>query len=320
MRLLLNILLSVALTLPLLAAPGGRTFKPGGSAKAAQLPSDPGRVTRLVRQYLAAMSETSRDGSLPGTAAIADPRSARLLLLPAAGNVRGAGGEFFRSDVTLVSYKTDAHQHLAAVWLQNGVNTDDPPTVELTLDANTYYTFTDFVGTILKRENQLGSILLVPVDDAGEIDITAAVDGYSRIWTNQPNANGTVAQPFEAVDPFSFQIFDTASVMGLRHDSQYRSNYGVVNIDDVPHTFQVHFMGESAVTSTTVTIPAGGMIHQAVPAGNYGSLVIEVTADDPQAPWVAYGTSNDNITGDGWVSIGSGILTPEDLDDIEDGF
>ena len=40
------------------------------------------------------------------------------------------------------------------------------------------------------------------------------------------------------------------------------------------------------------------------------SLAIEIDVDDPDALWTSYGTSNDNITGDGWVSIGSFIVLP----------
>lgn len=313
MKRLITLSLAVLLTFPLIAATKStRKYKTGSEVK--MLPSSPGRFSQLMAKYVAA-----RRG--PGASAIGDARSARLLVFPAAGSVRGAGGEFFRSDVTLANYNAVDHQHLIAVWLQNNVETDDPPAAELTLDANTYHSYDDFVGTVLNRQNELGTILVLPVDDDGAVDFAgAAIDGFSRIWTNQPNASGTVAQPFEAVDPTSWYVFETASIMGLKHDSQYRSNFGLVNIDDVPITFTVRFLGEGATNEATITIPAGGMTHRAVPAGNYGRLVIEVSVDRPEALWVTYGTSNDNITGDGWVSIGSGIMTPEDLDDIDGGF
>lgn len=315
MKRLLIFALTLLVTLPLLAAPRkARNYKSGTEVVKRKLPSDPGRLSRLVSQY-----EAYRTGV--GASAIGDMRSARLLLFPAAGSVAGANGVFFKSDVTLVSFNPDDHQHIVAIWLRNGANTDDPPAVELTLDADTYYTFEDFVGTVLERTNELGSILIIPVDDEGDINFAdAAIDGFSRIWTPQPNASGTVSQPFEATDPFSFYVFETATIMGLRQDTQYRTNYGIVNIDDVPHTFNVHFLGENQQTTSTITIPAGGMVHQAIPQGNYGPLVIEMDVDDPEAPWIGYGTSNDNITGDGWVSIGSGLLRPADLDDIDGGF
>jgi hypothetical protein len=313
MKRLLTLSLAVLLTSPLIAATKTpRKYKTGSEARV--LPSDPGRLSRLMARHVGA-----RRG--PGASVIGDARSARLLVFPAAGSVRGAGGEFFRSDVTLANFNSADQQRLIAIWLQNNVETDDPPAFEITLDENSYHSYDDFVGTVLNRENQLGSILILPIDDAGEIEFAdTAIDGFSRIWTNQPNATGTVAQPFEAVDPTSWYVFETASVMGLRHDNQYRSNFGLVNIDDIPLTFTVNFLGEGAQNQQTITVPAGGMTHRAVPAGNYGRLVIEVTVSNPEALWVAYGTSNDNITGDGWVSIGSGLMTPADLDDIDGGF
>lgn len=321
MKRLLTLSLALLVTLPVLAAPKTRKFKPGSEAQVRHLPSDPGRLKRVIAQYEAGTGERIGDRFRPGANAVGDMRSTRLLLFPAAGNVQGARGEFFRSDVTLISNRSDDHQHVLVLWLQNGVDTDDPPAIELTLDPETYYTFKDFVGINLERTNQLGSILIAPTDDGGDLDFgNASLDGFSRIWTNQPGATGTVSQPFEATDPYSFYIFETASIMGLRHDTAYRSNYGISNVDDVDHTFVVRFLGNNATNERTVVVPAGGMIHTGVPAGDYGDLVIEVTVDDPAAPWIAYGTSQDNTTGDGWVSIGSGIMTPADLDDIDGGF
>lgn len=300
MKRLLTLSLAVLLTFPVLAA------------TAKLLPSQPGRLARLMKQYQAA-----RGGI--GATAVTDARSARIALFPAAGSVRGANGEFFRSDVTLANFNPTTAQKVIAFWLQNNVNTDDPPAAELTLDRR-YQTYLDFVGTVLQRTNELGSILVVPINETGEIDYAgASLDGFSRIWTNQPGAQGTVAQPFEAVDPQSWYVFETASVMGLRHDAGFRTNYGLVNIDDHPLNFTVRFIGETVTEERTITIPPLGMVHQGIPAGNYGHLVIEASVDDPEALWVVYGTSNDNITGDGWVSIGGGIMSPADLDEIDGG-
>ena len=314
MKRLITFLVAILLTFPLVAATKSvRHYKSGNDLEVRRLASQPGRLAKIMAEY-----DTWRNGV--SASALTDVRSARLLLFPAAGNARGAGGEFFRSDVTLISY-ADVDQDVVVVWMANGVRTEDPPAIELTLEANAYYTFTDFVGETLGQRNQLGSILVVPIDAAGDIEFAgAALDGYSRIWTNQPNATGTVAQPFEPLDPYSLYAFTTGSIMGLRQDAQYRSNFGIANIDDIDHTFVVRFLSETVQNELTVTVPAGGMIHRAVPAGNYGHLVIEVDVDDETAPWAAYGTSNDNITGDGWVSIASGILTPEDLDDVDGGF
>lgn len=309
MKRLITFSLTVLLMVPVVAS--ARTtpkFKKGSEAVVRPLATEPGRMARSLERFRA----HAAGGGVEANVVVA-ARSSDVIVFPAAGNVRGANNEFFRSDVTLISYDETDHQHLAVFWLQNGVDTTNPPGFEVTLEPNTYYNFDDFVGRVMQITNQLGSIVIFPINDDGSDDFEAAIDGFSRIWTNQPNSNGTVAQPFEPADPYKFDAYPTASVMGLRHDAGWRSNFGLVNIDDVPHTFTVRFLGETANNEQVITVPAGGMVHRAVPAGTYGHLVIEVDVDDVDAPWLTYGTSNDNITGDGWVSLGSMILTPEDL-------
>ena len=309
------------LTVPLFAQtrmvqrPG---MKYATSAKIRKAPSEPGRLARLTAQY-----EAARFGRMEGEGglrvrpqAVADGRSARLLLFPAAGNARGAGGEFFRSDLLIANFDS-VEQEILVLWLQNGANTNDPPAFVLTLEPQTYAAFTDFVGETLHLTGQLGAIYMIPVD-GDDIDFDAAIDGFSRIWTEQPsNPVGTVSQPFPPVDPYSFYVFNTATLLGIRNDTQYRTNFGIVNVDDVAHTFNLRFLGDSGATNQlTLSVPALGMIQQPVPPANYGNLVIEIDVDDPFAPWIPYASSTDNRTGDGWVTIGNALFTPEDLDDL----
>lgn len=289
---------AAARSVPRVAAPTEITIR--------KAPDDPGRYSRLLRQIRAA-----RGGGV-GAQVVADARSSDTIVFPAAGNVRGAGGEFFRSDVTLISYDETGDQEVLVQWLQNGVPTATPPSFILTLRPNTYYNYPDFVGEVLGIQNQLGSLVMIPVS-GNDFDLNASIDGFSRIWTNQPNAAGTVAQPFEPLDPFVFAAVPTASIMGLRQDSAYRSNYGLLNLDDQPLTFQIAFLGATGSVTATVTVPPFSMVHRAVPAGNYGALTIEVTVSDGSAVWATYGTTNDNVTGDGWVSVGSMLLLPAEL-------
>ena len=77
------------------------------------------------------------------------------------------------------------------------------------------------------------------------------------------------------------------------------------------------FIGEKMTTTTTLTVKAFGMVQQAVPAGDYGALqiVFQVTnAGSDFVTWIGYASSTDNITGDGWVSLASADLTPDELD------
>ena len=100
------------------------------------------------------------------------------------------------------------------------------------------------------------------------------------------------------------------------HRIQARTNFGIVNADKIPHIVHVTAIGERLTKDTTITVPAYGMVQSSIPAGDYGALTVVFDITDSggaSIAWVAYASSTDNITGDGWVSIASADLTPDDL-------
>jgi hypothetical protein len=290
-----------------------RTFAVGDTSELAvmPLPEQPGRFSRILADYRALRGlEEARMARGVAPNAVSDSRATRAFGIPAAGAVRGAGNTYFHSDVSIVSYKP-VNQDVAVFWAANGASGEPPAYLLSGMRPNVFYTFEDFVGNILGLQG-LGALYFVPV--VGEqLDDNGAIDGYSRIWTNQPNATGTVSQPFDGVDPYSFIAHNDAAILGLRQDAAYRTNYGLCNLDDVPHTFSLTFAGPRKQASLTVTVPATAMIMQSIPAGDYGNMIIHVVVDNPNSSWVAFASSTDNITGDGWVSIGSFCLTPDEL-------
>ena len=267
-------------------------------------PADPEIVARLFADSRAARAQT-----------VGDNRSARYFIIPAAGSVAGGNGTFFRSDVTLINYASTPEDVIALFW-PAGQST--PPTVsggvKLTLPAARAVTYVDFVATTLNKSG-LGAILFFGVKGTN-VDLDAAIDGLSRIYTKQPGAEGTVSQEFPPVDVYNLLVADQSVSLGLRQDASYRTNFGIVNADDVPHSVRVRAIGEKLTNETTVTVPAYGMIQQSIPAGDYGALsvVFDITdSGGASIAWVGYASSTDNITGDGWVSLASADLSPDDL-------
>jgi hypothetical protein len=286
------------------------------TATDAQPVTDPTLLGRVLQQ--------ARDAhARPGvhTNAIGDTRSVRAFFFPSAGSLPGAGGLFFRSDVTLVNYGPTAETVLVAFW---PAGTSNPPTATaganskiITLAPNQSTRFIDFVASVLGTQG-LGSLLVIPVAGSN-FDGNAAIDGFSRIYTKQPGSEGTVSQPFDAVDIFSLTVQIEVVSLGMQHDTAFRTNYGILNADPVPHTYNLTFIGERAQTTATVTVPAFGMTQQAVPAGDYGALSVVFNLTDPGTSglaWLAFASTTDNITGDGWVSLASSDFTPSDLDSI----
>jgi hypothetical protein len=247
--------------------------------------------------------------------AVGDNRSARYFVIPAAGSVAGANGTFFRSDVTLINYASTPEDVIAIFW-PNGQST--PPAisagVKVTLQPAQAVTYTDFVATVLNKSG-LGAILFFGVKGTSG-DPNAAIDGLSRIYTKQPGSEGTVSQEFPPVDVFNLFVADQSVSLGLRQDAGFRTNFGIVNADPVKHVVRVRAIGEKVTNETTVTVPAYGMVQSSIPAGDYGAVTVVFDIMDSggaSVSWVAYASSTDNITGDGWVSIASADLTPSDL-------
>ncbi len=296
-----SLLVCTALVLPALAAPH-RFVRSEIAKSAVTQPADPAIVEKLFAGGVRAQT-------------VGDNRSARYFIIPAAGSLAGANGTFFRSDVTLINYASAPEDVIALFW-PAGQST--PPSVSagvrLTLESAKAVTYTDFVATVLNKSG-LGAILFFGVKGSA-VDPNAAIDGLSRIYTKQPGAEGTVSQEFPPVDVYNLLVADQSVSLGLRQDASFRTNFGIVNADDVQHVVRVRAIGERLTNETTVTVPAYGMVQSSIPAGDYGAVTVVFDITDSggaSIAWVAYASSTDNITGDGWVSIASADLTPTDL-------
>jgi len=224
-------------------------------------------------------------------------------LFPSAGSVQGAGGTYFRSDVTLVNHRT-TDQAISVGWIAQGVNNSSAPLQFFTLTANTPVILADFVGQTLHKTG-LGAVLVTGIGSTGNPDTNATLDGFSRIWTNQPGAQGTVSLAFPSITFFDSLGSATAYGLGLRHDTGYRSNVGIVNLDSVAHTWTVSINGLHGTGTFTITVDPISMKQVALPAGNYGDLLVSISTTATGFWWSAYGASVDNVSGDGWVSHAS---------------
>lgn len=226
-------------------------------------------------------------------------------LIPAAGNAPGANNTHFRSDLTIINYR-DAQQRVAIGWMQAGTNNCSTPTQVMTLNTGWRF-FEDFVGTTLGKTG-LGALIFIGVDADGNADEFAELDGFSRIWTRQVNSTGTSSQQFPpvALDDL-FSTLDAYAV-GLRQDAGFRTNAGVVNLDSVPHTWDVEVWGAGMTSPQTFAITAQpcALAQTNIPAGSFGPLLLAFAQRSPAGDyWSAYGSSTDNVTGDGWIVHGT---------------
>lgn len=220
-------------------------------------------------------------------------------LIPAAGNLQGGNGTFFKSDVTIANRRAVA-QNISVLWFARGVNNGSATAQNFSIPANTTVIERDFVGNRLGKTG-LGAILVVGRDVAGNIDENAELDGFSRIWTPQPGSAGTVSQEFGSVE--LEDSLATSYGYGLRQDSAFRTNIGFVNIWSTPNTYTVNIIGTGGNTTFNQNVQAYSMEQVSAPAGAWGDFFIVVASAASNFNWwTAYAASTDNVTGDGWVS------------------
>ena len=232
------------------------------------------------------------------------------IVIPVAGNTEGALGTHYRSDITILNFRQSV-QRVRLDWLpQAGGTQIDPVFIDINAVSGSRYE--DFVRQVLNVSG-LGSIVVTGVTQAGIHDPGALLWISSRIWTPQPETNGTTSQSLMTI-PFDSVNTTVASIFGLRRSNQYRLNVGIVNLDPArEQRFQITDpmpLGAPPLLHT-VTLPPLTMQQITLPAFASDNPQIIVDNVTPAATrsnlWVTYGVSVDNVTGDSWTELG---ITP----------
>ena len=219
------------------------------------------------------------------------------LLFPVLGKIPG-----WQSDVMLINHRSVA-QDLLIYFMEQGKNNGSATARTYTLPANFMVYWHDFFGTALSIPNGLGSIMIVGVNSAGDPDDDARIDGSARLFQTSA-AGGTLSQMFPAVPLQDAPAGARTTALGLRSDSKFRTNAGVVNFDSVARTFTVSIVA-SSVFSFTINVPPYSMMQVRIPNdGSYGDIALQFTTNSATW-WSSYGASVDNISGDSWSAHGA---------------
>jgi len=257
--------------------------------------------------YVTAGEFLSQRAAIRPASVITESGSASFVF-PVAINSPGKNGTFFKTDVSLSNNRGIA-QDVLVFFLPAGTPGAGIGGTRYTLNALTVYSFRDFLGTSNGALNKsgVGAILVIGVfPGSTTADSNANIDGSVRIWTFEPGSSGT--NSFN-MSPQSGSVSGTflATAYGLRQDSGFRTNVGIVNLDPFnAHTWTVRAVGIGSETTFTVTVPALSMLEVAVPAAvDYGDIFIEFTPDFGSFDWACFGVSADQVTGDAWSSRGA---------------
>lgn len=229
--------------------------------------------------------------------------------IPVAGNLAGANGTYFRSDITIANLK-NAPQVIQLFWRPQGVAGATTPRQTFTLSARRGIASEDFVDDFLGLDG-LGSIEVVGVTSDGEqFDPTALLNVTVRIWSPRPDGGeGTMSQTFPAVIAGAQTQSNVKIVPGLRRSAQYRVNVGMTNPSSTTQRFRVQasISGQAGVSveEFEVEVPARSMQQVLVPGTSSG--LVQILVEDiggGAGDWHAWGSSIDNQSGDAWSQIG----------------
>jgi len=246
--------------------------------------------------------------------AIITERSSFWVIIPAAGSTPGANNTFFRSDLMISNHRPLPQLVDISFCPQNQTCTSGFQLKQVTVPGSSDVFFDDIVRQL--GRSGLGTLDIRGRNADGSMDTSAKLDAFSRIWTTMglsagtPFEGGTTSQSFPSVRADTVRGTARAYILGLQHDVKYRTNIGVYNDDPTSaHTFVVRLLGADNLTTTsfTITVQPWSMNQVPVPAGNWGNFMAVVSPDANigSSNWATWGSSTDNITGDGWVSIGS---------------
>lgn len=235
--------------------------------------------------------------------------AAPQVLIPAAGNVEGINGTFFRSDITIVNL-LNSDQNVLLQWLPQPGGTRTANVI--TIRALSGIRSADFVHDYLGVTG-LGAIIVSGVTQPIVLqpptpDPNARLFVSSRIWSPQPGTTGTTSQNLSTV-PLSSVNTPAAAIFGVGaadHSTDYRVNVGIVNVDpNRTQTFVVSYSTTLDVPPANITVVLPPMTMQQVSAGtpaNQQISIVNVTASGSNL-WTAYGSTVNNVTGDAWSEL-----------------
>lgn len=217
-------------------------------------------------------------------------------LIPVSGSLIGANGEQFRTNLTIVNYQgTDQLVDVTFVP-QSGA----PVSKRLTIPYLTNLTFADIVGDHLGATG-LGALVVTAINDDGTFDGDASLDGNARIWTPQTRGAGEISSFVGAMTLGGWRNDSPAYVHGTRRTSQFRTSYGIVNLDlGTARRFRVIVNSGLGRTEEIVEVGPFSMTQRPV-TSVYGDLSIYVEPQGTGGPWRAYATSTDNTSRSSWV-------------------
>ena len=244
-------------------------------------------------------------------ASMASAQSNRLVVA-AAGDVPGANGAHFRSDISITNLR-NVDQIVMLTWLPRAGSAQPVSRRSIVVPANGVVSADNFVAEILAQQG-LGAIVMEAMDSAlpPHHDAAGRLYATSRIWSHQPNAEGTVSQSLP-VQPLQQIVHEHIRFTGHRISPQFRTNLGIVNLlDDITQRYRVTVSGSVQTFEPVVLfidVPPHTVQQVPISWPDDPKLVVDVEVLRQEGVglgtlWTAYLATVDNLTGDSWSTLG----------------
>jgi hypothetical protein len=237
------------------------------------------------------------------------------ILVPVAGNVTGADGTPFRSDIRITNLLS-RDQRVDLFWLPQNVTGSGISPIRITLGANDKLLSENFAADVMGQTG-LGAIVVRAVNAAGDRDDAAKLDVTSRVWSPETNGRrGTTSQNLPTLSRVEIVNFHNV-ILGQKRDANFRTNVGIVNLDETtPQSYRITVTGDNPTLVPEVietTVEPRSMKQIALQGDEQPGLRIdvEVLSIPPLGRgsfWASYGATVDNESGDAWSSIGFDIF------------
>ena len=230
-------------------------------------------------------------------------RAADIVYLPAVGRLPGVGGSFFKTDVTITNTSTSRVVVQVAYVEGSGDNSTAPDSVITlpTLLPGERRQLIDIAQSALDRDAANGYLIFFACREGGDCT-SCDTDGsdclnitvQGRVYNDTPG--GTFGQSFPGLPWYSHAAFtsstqgtDRLSINGVRNNSDYRTNIGLVNASQFSSTVLRLRLFNSAGTQIAEMDQALG------PLGRIQFPVTQIAA---------------GFTGDGYVTVEQISATP----------
>lgn len=226
-------------------------------------------------------------------------------VIPVAGNLPGAFGTRWMSQVSIFNPQVDVPLKVSVVYLPTGGGTSSE--VLLTVPPNSVALADNVLLEWFHIANGSGALIVATFPEDGN-----PIDQVSRSFlvtsdTFNNSKSGTYGQSIPGLwtGLQDYATDGTSAVShGIRHISQYgwRTNFGGVNLGDSPVTLRLNVYdadGHTLIKNASYTLPAQGHGQWVLPVEvDHGS--VEFFVDDPtkQAVVFPYTSTIDQYSGD----------------------